>query len=344
VIGTDARTIDPDTLGELPQGETGEIVSPGPQVFKEWRRHPDATRTVFIEIDGKPIFRTGDLGRIDEEGNFFITDRLKRMIKDSAFKVWPGEVELLLFKCPAVLEARIFATCDACRGESVKAGVVLPTEARGHTTPEDIIAWAREHMAGYKLPRSVVLVDALPKSRSGKLMWRLLQAQEPVACCCWPPCRVCQPERKTPIRSLPYRRFGVNREGASPSDDHFLTSAPLPISPALLAEAASALTSARALVEVGLVGAATAAPFSIVPALLAAAASALVSARVWSDVGLVAFCTEAPFSMVPDLLAEAASALTSARVFGAASCATATWAVNMAAARTDRVISDLFME
>ena len=181
VIGTDSRIVDPDTLRELPIGETGEIVSHGPQVFKGYWGHPEATKASFVEIDGKPFFRTGDLGRMDEEGYFFITDRLKRMINASGFKVWPSEVELLLFKCPAVQEACIIATRDAYRGESVKAVVVLRADARGKTSPEDIIAWAREHMAAYKVPRSVDFVDALPKSGSGKVMWRLLQEQEPVA-------------------------------------------------------------------------------------------------------------------------------------------------------------------
>jgi len=179
IFGTDSRIIDPDTLQELPIGETGEIISSGPQVFKGYWGHPEATKAAFIEFDGKTFFRTGDLGRMDDEGYFFITDRLKRMINASGYKIWPSEVELLLFKCPAVQEACVIATRDAYRGESVKAVVVLREAARGNTTPEDIIAWAREHMAAYKVPRSVEFADALPKSGSGKVMWRLLQEKEP---------------------------------------------------------------------------------------------------------------------------------------------------------------------
>ena len=179
IFGTDSRIIDPDTLRELPVGETGEIVSHGPQVFKGYWGHPDATKASFITLDGQPFFRTGDLGRMDEEGYFFLTDRLKRMINASGFKVWPSEVELMLFKCPAVQEACIIASMDAYRGETVKAVVVLRAEARGHTKPDDIILWAREHMAAYKVPRIVEFVDALPKSGSGKVMWRLLQESEP---------------------------------------------------------------------------------------------------------------------------------------------------------------------
>jgi fatty-acyl-CoA synthase len=162
----------------MPVGEVGEIVTHGPMVFKGYWGHPEATRAAFIEIDGKPYFRTGDLGRMDEEGYFFITDRLKRMINASGFKVWPSEVELLLFKCPAVQEACVIGTKDPYRGETVKAFVVLRREAVGRTTPQDIVDWAHEHMAAYKVPRIVEFTDALPKSGSGKVMWRLLQESE----------------------------------------------------------------------------------------------------------------------------------------------------------------------
>ncbi len=178
IFGTDSRIIDPDTLKELPPGETGEIVSSGPQIFKGYWGHPQATREAFIELDGKTFFRTGDLGHMDSEGYFFITDRLKRMINASGFKVWPSEVELLLFKCPAVQEACVISSRDAYRGETVKAVVVLRAEARGKTSEQDIIDWAREHMSAYKVPRLVEFVEALPKSGSGKVMWRLLQEKE----------------------------------------------------------------------------------------------------------------------------------------------------------------------
>lgn len=178
IFGVDSRIIDPDTLRELPAGEAGEIVSHGPMIFKGYWGHPEATRAAFVEIDGKPFFRTGDLGRRDEEGYFFITDRLKRMINASGYKVWPSEVELLLFKCPLVQEACVIGARDAYRGETVKAVVVLRAEHRGTATEADLIGWAREHMAAYKVPRIVEFVDALPKSGSGKVMWRTLQERE----------------------------------------------------------------------------------------------------------------------------------------------------------------------
>ena len=178
IFGVDSRIVDPETLRELPDGETGEIVTHGPMVFKGYWGHPEATRAAFVEIDGKAFFRTGDLGRRDEEGYFFLTDRLKRMINASGFKVWPSEVELLLFKCPLVQEACVIGARDAYRGETVKAVIVLRAEARGTATAQDIIDWARGHMAVYKVPRLIEFVDALPKSGAGKVMWRQLQERE----------------------------------------------------------------------------------------------------------------------------------------------------------------------
>ncbi|AKJ30313.1 long-chain fatty acid--CoA ligase [Caldimonas brevitalea] len=178
IFGVDARVVDPVTLEELPPGEVGEILIHGPMVFKGYWRQPEATQAAFVDIDGKRFFRSGDLGRMDEDGYFFLTDRLKRMINASGFKVWPAEVEALLYQHPDVQEACIIASRDAYRGESVKAVIVLKQHAKGKTSEEQIVAWARENMAAYKYPRSVEFVDALPKSGSGKVMWRLLQDQE----------------------------------------------------------------------------------------------------------------------------------------------------------------------
>jgi fatty-acyl-CoA synthase len=177
-IGVDARVVDPDTLKEVPVGQSGEIIMRGPQIFKGYWRRPDATEQAFIELDGHVYFRSGDLGRVDEDGYFFMTDRLKRMINASGFKVWPAEVEALMFRHPAIQEACIIATHDAYRGESVKAMVVLRGTHKGQVTEQAIIDWCRENMAVYKVPRAVEFLDALPKSGSGKVMWRLLQEQE----------------------------------------------------------------------------------------------------------------------------------------------------------------------
>lgn len=177
-IATDSRVVDPDTLAELPIGEVGEIVSSGPQIFLGYWNNPEATAAAFFERDGRRYFRTGDLGRVDDEGYFFLVDRLKRMINASGLKVWPAEVEALLYGHPDVQEACVIGAKDAHRGETVKAVVVLKAARRGQVAPEEITAWAREKMAAYKVPRVVEFAEALPRSATGKILWRALQEKE----------------------------------------------------------------------------------------------------------------------------------------------------------------------
>ena len=173
---TDSIVVDPDTLSILPAMEVGEILTRGPQVFQGYWGKPDATRAAFVEVDGERFFRTGDLGYIDEDGYFFIVDRLKRMINASGYKVWPAEVENLMFAHPAIQEACVIGIRDPQRGESVKLIAVL---AQGQSATEtEVIAWAREHMAAYKVPQVVEFVAQLPKSGTGKVQWRELQARE----------------------------------------------------------------------------------------------------------------------------------------------------------------------
>jgi fatty-acyl-CoA synthase len=180
-MSCDARVVDPETLREVGVGEQGEIIMHGPMVFDGYWKRPDATAAAFIELGGKRFFRSGDLGRMDEDGYFFITDRLKRMINASGFKVWPAEVEALMFRHPAIQEACVISARDAYRGETVKAVVVLRPTHKGKVTEQEIVDWCRENMAVYKVPRIVQFVDALPKSGSGKVMWRSLQEAEAAA-------------------------------------------------------------------------------------------------------------------------------------------------------------------
>ena len=175
---TEARVIHPDTLQVLGPGEVGEIVSSGPQVFQGYWKSPEASAACFIELEGKRFFRTGDLGRVDEDGYFFIVDRLKRMINASGYKVWPAEVESILYSHPDIQEACVIGANDAHRGETVKAIVVLKAASRGMVSAEDIIGWCRRHMAAYKVPRAIEFADSLPKSATGKVQWRALQERE----------------------------------------------------------------------------------------------------------------------------------------------------------------------
>ncbi len=178
IINVDSRVIDLETLEELGPNQTGEILINGPQVFQGYWNRPEDTEAGFIELDGKRFFRTGDLGYYDEDGYFFLVDRVKRMINASGFKVWPTEVESLMYAHPGIQEVCIIASPDERRGETVKALVVPRPEMRDQLTADAIIAWCRDNMAAYKCPRLVELVDALPKSPTGKLQWRLLQEQE----------------------------------------------------------------------------------------------------------------------------------------------------------------------
>ncbi|HEY9106402.1 MAG TPA: long-chain-fatty-acid--CoA ligase [Roseateles sp.] len=176
-ISCDARVVDPDTLRELAVGEVGEIIVHGPMVFDGYWRHPDATAAAFVEFDGRRFFRTGDIGYVDADGYFFMTDRLKRMINASGFKVWPAEVENLMHGHPGIAEACIVSAPDAYRGETVKAIVVRRV---GHEalTETELRDWCKAHMAAYKVPARIEFVDALPKSGAGKVMWRALQERE----------------------------------------------------------------------------------------------------------------------------------------------------------------------
>jgi fatty-acyl-CoA synthase len=174
----DARVLEPDTFRELAAGEVGEIVVHGPQVMLGYWNNPQATADSFIEIDGKRFLRTGDLAMVDDDGYFFMIDRLKRMINASGYKVWPAEVEALMYRHPAIREVCVLASSDARRGETVKAVVALKDGFAGTVSEQDIVDWSHQNMAAYKSPRIVEFCEALPKSATGKVQWRALQEKE----------------------------------------------------------------------------------------------------------------------------------------------------------------------
>lgn len=175
-FGVDLRIIDPETLDPVARGDVGEIVVHAAQIMLGYWNQPEANAQSFIAIDGKRFFRTGDLASMDAEGYVFMRDRLKRMINASGFKVWPAEVEAALHAHPAILEACVIASPDTRRGETVKAVVTLRAGSIEDST--SLLAWCREHMAAYKAPRIVEIVDQLPKSATGKIAWRELQELE----------------------------------------------------------------------------------------------------------------------------------------------------------------------
>ena len=158
---------------ELPPGEVGEIATSGPQVVPGYWGKPEATAE---SLPGGEL-RTGDVGFMDEQGWFYLVDRKKDMINAAGYKVWPREVEDVLYGHPAVREAAVVGVPDEYRGESVKAFVSL--KPGSSVTPEEVIAFARERMAAYKYPRSVEVVDELPKTTTGKILRRELRDNAP---------------------------------------------------------------------------------------------------------------------------------------------------------------------
>ncbi len=174
----DARIIEPSTGNELDPGEAGEIIVNGPQVMVGYYNREEENRSSFIEIDGKKFFRTGDIGRYDEEGYYFMVDRVKRMINASGYKVWPTEVESYLYKHPAIQQAVVVGIPDPRRGESVKAFIILNNGYEGKLSEEEIIDWSKQHMAAYKYPREVEFRTQFPMTSSGKILWRKLQEEE----------------------------------------------------------------------------------------------------------------------------------------------------------------------
>jgi long-chain acyl-CoA synthetase len=169
VFSTVVRILDDDGE-EVPVGEIGEIATSGPQVVPGYWNKPEATAAA---LPGGEL-RTGDVGFMDADGWFYLVDRKKDMINAAGYKVWPREVEDVLYGHPAVREAAVVGVPDAYRGETVKAFVSVKPGASA--TADDIIEYCKANMAAYKYPRSVEFIDELPKTTTGKILRRELRA------------------------------------------------------------------------------------------------------------------------------------------------------------------------
>jgi long-chain acyl-CoA synthetase len=174
VPDTEAKIVDLETgTKDLKPNEVGELVIKGPQVMQGYWNQPDETKNT---LRGGWLY-TGDIAKMDEDGYFYIVDRKKDMIDVSGLKVWPREVEEVLYEHPAVNEAAVVGVADAYRGETVKAYVTLKPGYQGKVTEEDIIKFCREKIATYKAPRSVEFRDSLPKTLVGKILRRTLKEE-----------------------------------------------------------------------------------------------------------------------------------------------------------------------
>ncbi|MFH8341396.1 class I adenylate-forming enzyme family protein [Streptomyces sp. AM6-12] len=169
----------PDTIvrivdergADVPFGEQGEIVVRGPQVIPGYWRRPDATAETFPGGE----LRTGDIGFMDPRGWLYVVDRKKDMINASGFKVWPREVEDVLYTHPAVREAAVVGVPDGYRGETVKAYISLRPGA--DADPDELAVYCKERLAAYKYPRQVEILPELPKTSSGKILRRELRSR-----------------------------------------------------------------------------------------------------------------------------------------------------------------------
>lgn len=173
IVGTDARVVDLETgVRELPPGEIGELVVKGPQVMQGYWNQPDATDDVLR--DG--WLYSGDIARMDEDGYFYIEDRKKDLIITGGYNVYPREVEEVLYQHPKVLEAAVIAVPSKVRGERIKAFVVLKDGVEAK--PSEIVEFCKVRLAPYKVPRSILFRDELPKSLAGKVLRRILREEE----------------------------------------------------------------------------------------------------------------------------------------------------------------------
>ena len=167
-FGVELRIVD-DAGKSLPPGEVGEIAVRSPQVMHGYWRLPDATKRA-IQGDW---FITGDAGYLDDKGYLYIYDRVKDMIVSGGENIYPAEVESALFGHPAVADVAVIGVPDERWGEAVKAVIVKKPDA--DVTAGELIGWARERIAGYKLPKSVDFIDALPRNPTGKILKRELR-------------------------------------------------------------------------------------------------------------------------------------------------------------------------
>ncbi len=168
VCGYAVRIVGEDRQ-ELPVGEVGEIAIEGPGVVPGYWNKPEETQKA---LPGGRL-HTGDVGFMDAQGWFYIVDRQKDMIVASGYKVWPREVEDVLYQHPAVREAGVVGVADPYRGETVKAFVSLKPGTSA--TPEELIGFCKQRMAAYKYPRVVELLDEIPKTATGKILRRELR-------------------------------------------------------------------------------------------------------------------------------------------------------------------------
>jgi acyl-CoA synthetase (AMP-forming)/AMP-acid ligase II len=170
----EARIVDVETGADLGVAQRGELWMRGPNVMRGYFERPDATRDTLTP---EGWLRTGDIAYVDADGDFYIVDRVKELIKHNAYQIAPAELEAVLLRHPAIADAAVIPSPDEESGEVPKAFVVL----KAAVEPDAILAFVAEHVAPYKKIRRIAVVDSIPKSPSGKILRRVLVEQERAA-------------------------------------------------------------------------------------------------------------------------------------------------------------------
>jgi long-chain acyl-CoA synthetase len=175
--GVSAAIIDVAGIEFKPTGEDGELILQGPNIMQGYWKRPEANSESFVEIDGKQWLRTGDLVRMDEEGYFYFFDRKRDLIKYKGYSVFARHVEEVLYRHPQIKAAGVVGVPDPTVGQNIKAYVVLQSEARGKVSEEEIIAFCKENLAHYKVPKIIEFRGELPKTDVGKISRRELREE-----------------------------------------------------------------------------------------------------------------------------------------------------------------------
>jgi len=179
--GTEWRIMDQETATkDLGVGEVGELCVAGPQVMKGYLNQPEETAEHLIQFEGKTYMRTGDIGKMDEDGQVVILDRKKQLIKFRGYSVFPKEVEELVGGHEAVSEVAAAGIPDPEDTEIIKVWVTLKPEYKGKITEDELRKWCKENMTHYKVPKLIEFKDEIPKSMVGKVMRRELQEADPL--------------------------------------------------------------------------------------------------------------------------------------------------------------------
>ena len=175
---SEALILDLKTKKPAKTGKDGEILVRGLTVMQGYLNNPKETEKAFIKVGGKKYLRTGDIGYVDERGVVYFKTRLKRLIISNGYNVYPGNVEEVTLKCPAVDTCVCLGIPDKLRGEKVKVFIVLKPETKEHATRKELNKLYKKYLAKYEIPRELEFIDEMPKTKLGKVDFMALKTRD----------------------------------------------------------------------------------------------------------------------------------------------------------------------